>query len=298
MKLLNFNVIRLLTALVFGILWGHSITSSLTSTAWILSISVTIFLLAYKLSHGEKRSTLFFQSATYLFFMALGFSVMQLNNDTFYKGHYSKSLQHDSLCNITLTIKERLKPNNGYSRYYADVIALNKKPTHGRVLCLVQKDSLRGDFFIDQSITTYGLLNEIDKPKNPYEFDYRRYLTKRQVLHQVFISNNQLLFTTPESFSIKAKADRFRYFITQKLQSIGLNNEVLSLTKAILLGQKQDIEKSVYQDYVNAGVIHILAVSGLHIGIILLILNRLFKPLLRLKYGKIIKPILASLIYF
>ena len=60
---------------------------------------------------------------------------------------------------------------------------------------------------------------------------------------------------------------------------------------ALLLGQRQTIDKTIYNNYVNSGTIHILAVSGLHVGIILWILNFLFKPLLYLKYGNYIRPI-------
>lgn len=60
---------------------------------------------------------------------------------------------------------------------------------------------------------------------------------------------------------------------------------------ALLLGQRQSIDKTIYNNYVNSGTIHILAVSGLHIGILLLILNFLFRPLLYLKHGRFLRPL-------
>ncbi|MGB5419281.1 ComEC/Rec2 family competence protein, partial [Algibacter sp.] len=66
----------------------------------------------------------------------------------------------------------------------------------------------------------------------------------------------------------------------------------LAIINALLLGQRQDISEEVYTSYANAGVIHILAVSGLHVGLILLILSFIFKPLERFKHGKLIKTIL------
>ena len=58
---------------------------------------------------------------------------------------------------------------------------------------------------------------------------------------------------------------------------------------ALLLGQRQSIDKTVYNNYINSGTIHILAVSGLHVGILLLILNFVFSPLLYFKHGNFIK---------
>ena len=67
---------------------------------------------------------------------------------------------------------------------------------------------------------------------------------------------------------------------------------------ALLLGQRQTIDKTIYNNYVNSGTIHILAVSGLHVGILLWILNFLFRPLLYLKYGHFIRPfILVSILW-
>ena len=66
----------------------------------------------------------------------------------------------------------------------------------------------------------------------------------------------------------------------------------MAVVNALLLGQRQTISKDLIESYSDAGAIHILAVSGLHIGIILLILMFLFKPLHYLKHGKVLASIL------
>lgn len=65
----------------------------------------------------------------------------------------------------------------------------------------------------------------------------------------------------------------------------------MAVIKALLLGQRQDISKGLLTDYQNAGAIHILAVSGLHVGILLLILTFILRPIDRFKNGKYIKAI-------
>jgi len=64
---------------------------------------------------------------------------------------------------------------------------------------------------------------------------------------------------------------------------------------ALLLGQRQEISKELSDNYSKAGAIHILAVSGLHVGIILLILSFVLKPLERVNKGKLIKLVLVIL---
>ena len=70
-------------------------------------------------------------------------------------------------------------------------------------------------------------------------------------------------------------------------------NEI-EIVKALILGQKKDINKQLYSDYAAAGAIHILAVSGLHVGIIYFILITLLRPLKRLfKHELIISIIIV-----
>ena len=111
------------------------------------------------------------------------------------------------------------------------------------------------------------------------------------------MSNDEFIELKNTSKSINGYADTFRNRVNEKLKNYDFKTDVLAIINALLLGQRQDISPEIYNNYVNAGVIHILAVSGLHVGIIFLILNWLFKPLHRFKYGKhLIKPLLIILI--
>lgn len=70
----------------------------------------------------------------------------------------------------------------------------------------------------------------------------------------------------------------------------------MAIINALLLGQRQDISEEIYNSYTSAGAIHILAVSGLHVGIILLMLNFVFKPVEYFKHGKLIKVLILLLL--
>ena len=68
---------------------------------------------------------------------------------------------------------------------------------------------------------------------------------------------------------------------------------------ALLLGQRQDISKELTANYSKAGAVHILAISGLHVGIILVLLSFVLRPLESLKRGKLIKLVLIiSFLWF
>ena len=60
-------------------------------------------------------------------------------------------------------------------------------------------------------------------------------------------------------------ANTLRNNIEIALIDNSFKGDELAVIKALLLGQKKDISKDMYDDYASAGVIHILAVSGLQI---------------------------------
>jgi competence protein ComEC len=62
------------------------------------------------------------------------------------------------------------------------------------------------------------------------------------------------------------------------------------------LGQRNDISKETYDDYKNAGAVHILALSGLHIGILILVIQYLLRPLNKLPNGKKMSLLLTVLL--
>ena len=80
------------------------------------------------------------------------------------------------------------------------------------------------------------------------------------------------------------------------MEKFNFSPNELSIINAIILGQRNNISNDLFESYKNAGAIHILAVSGLHIGIILLLLNFLLSPLERIKNGKTIKLILIIIL--
>ena len=78
------------------------------------------------------------------------------------------------------------------------------------------------------------------------------------------------------------------------------NKDELNVAIALILGQQQDISPEIIKDYQFAGAVHILSVSGLHIGFILLFVTFILKPFPNTKCGSFIKllVILFSLFSF
>ncbi|TGD82671.1 ComEC/Rec2 family competence protein [Hymenobacter wooponensis] len=106
-------------------------------------------------------------------------------------------------------------------------------------------------------------------PLNPGEFDYRRYLEYHQVYHQHFIHPDQyrLLAVAPPN-ALRAIAMRavrvldgvFREYVHEKRE--------YALASALVLGIKDEVDQATKQAYANTGTTHIMAVSGLQVGLL------------------------------
>ncbi|TYZ07618.1 ComEC family competence protein [Hymenobacter lutimineralis] len=106
-------------------------------------------------------------------------------------------------------------------------------------------------------------------PLNPGEFDYRRYLQYHQVYHQQFIHPDQYLklgVDVPSQWTaLGMRAARvldgvFRQYVHAKRE--------YALASALVLGIKDDVDQETRQAYANTGTTHIMAVSGLQVGLL------------------------------
>lgn len=131
---------------------------------------------------------------------------------------------------------------------------------------------------------------------NPYEFDYKNYLQKKRIFRQVYLAENSWNPTGIETKTIHTYSEIFRdqLLAIYHKQNLGANEtEILS---ALTLGYKRDLEPETKRIFSAAGAMHVLAVSGLHVGILFMVFSYVFGFLRKRKTGKYIFVISAILL--
>ncbi|WKD85995.1 ComE operon protein 3 [Polaribacter huanghezhanensis] len=291
-RLLNFLPTHFTICLIVGIvlqfhykLWQYTFTKAIL-------VFVLFLILIFVLKYFKKK--LLFTITSWILFVFVGVFAVFLQNHSQKDNYYRNYFSADSL--ITFKVEKVLKSNLYYDKYIGSIVRVGNQKTVGTILLNVQRDSLQrtaniGDVFLFKSE-----LSEVQKPLNPYQFDYKKYLEKLGVYNQVFLINTAFIVKESNENSIYKIAENIRAKIEKELIENGFKGEELAVIEALILGQRNDISKDVLEEYTNAGAIHILAVSGLHVGIILLILTFLLKPLEQLKNGKTIKTFLIVLL--
>ncbi len=169
------------------------------------------------------------------------------------------------------------------------------RPALGNMLVYLSKDSLAGNLERGDKLLVQAKLTELEEPANPGEFNYKRFLSFRDIYHQQFIKSGgwMLLEKNPNIFTY---AERARTLLIAQLKNEGLGDDEMAIASALLLGKKDQLSAELMHAYAGAGAMHVLAVSGLHMGILFLFLSKVLKVLRQLPRGVIIETVLILIV--
>lgn len=128
---------------------------------------------------------------------------------------------------------------------------------------------------------------------NPAEFDYAAFMLNKGARYYAFVRSESLAVShRPAKISLKEKALITGRRITAIYSNPGLSMETTGLLTALTLGNKEMIDEDIKEDFSNAGIMHVMAVSGLHAGVIsMFVFAALFFLRGRLKFLRVILSI-------
>lgn len=163
----------------------------------------------------------------------------------------------------------------------------------GCLIAYFGKDSLQTLPHTGDCILFFTPPDSISPTLNPYVFDYRNYLKKKGIAHRVYLSADAWQLVEGKApFKLSRLALQWRSKILHILEESPLTEHEFGVAAAILLGYNDKLDSDIRQIYADTGAAHVLSVSGMHVGVVFLIINTLLAFLHRKKYGKIIKAIL------
>ncbi|PIS27882.1 MAG: DNA internalization-related competence protein ComEC/Rec2 [Candidatus Marinimicrobia bacterium CG08_land_8_20_14_0_20_45_22] len=124
-----------------------------------------------------------------------------------------------------------------------------------------------------------GFIGKVTFPteaRNPGDFNYRRYLTNHSIYATVYLNRGEIpLVVESNRFHLRRFANDVRLRI-ERLIDASMSGEQAGILKALIVGVRGEISDETVQAFVNSGVIHVLAVSGLHVSYVTLVFVVLF----------------------
>lgn len=152
-----------------------------------------------------------------------------------------------------------------------------------------------------QIIGFYPVPQTVPLALNPHQFDYKTYLSRKQVFNQVFLKSEDWFFTSLHRVNpLYDFSFRLRDYLLLSLKDNHLDDDTFGVAAAILLGYDEKLPAWLRQGYTAAGAMHVLCVSGLHVGIVFMFFN-FFLGLVFRKGRRVVLVktlILLSLIWF
>lgn len=117
-----------------------------------------------------------------------------------------------------------------------------------------------------QMIQFPATLNAPDPARNPGAFDYRNYLYHRGIHWIAEVESLKQVEVLHASSSWRSELDRFRRHLGERVEAI-YPDGTAGLIRGMLLGERKQVPPAVEEDFMLLGLIHLLAISGLHVGI-------------------------------
>ena len=168
-----------------------------------------------------------------------------------------------------------------------------EKSSKGKVLLYFKKDSVSSQLKYGQEIILRTKLERVVGMGNPNEFNYTRYLRFNNIYFRGYVNSDSWKILSDGQFSFTGWFLGVRSELIEILKESGLEGNELSVASALILGFRSELDRELMNAYAGAGATHVLAVSGLHVGIVYMILNFVLSFLLRFKYGRLVRTILV-----
>jgi len=280
----------ILTAFACGTLSARFLDLSVEFSFGIAVLSLLLVACSFWVQPFKEYSKFIFTGSTLCFFLGLGAFSYQFQSNSLAPDHYKLINVPGENSLLVLELSEQLSSNTYNNRFYAQVRQLGDVPVSGKILVLFKRsDTL--DFKVGDRLTLFDDINDASNARNPGDFNYKEYLESIDVYGQVYVDKPRILKVLRDQANLPWYVE-LRNQLLHDLSVSNLEEQPRALIEALVLGQRQNVDPTISQNFRDAGVIHILALSGLHVGILLLILKFCLKWMLRLTYGMVFQTIL------
>lgn len=181
--------------------------------------------------------------------------------------------------------------------------SLGIHPVNKQAILYFQRDSLSSRLQMGEELWVRSRISPPVSARNFDEFDYARYLIRKGISGTGFVASGHWQFSEcrKEKEGIATVLYRlaasYRTQIENLYRRLGIEGDEQAVLSALTLGDKTDLSESVRESYSVAGVSHVLALSGLHIGLLYALAFFLLRPLLLGgQSGRVLRSLLLILL--
>ena len=282
-------MLRITLCLIAGIgveIFADSVLHRSTDVWWLMLILLDISLFATLVLMLVDKAELLYRLrvvngiAISLLLLSFGYVLTWLYADKNYETHFQKLLNPESFL-VAKIVKPPLEKAKVIT-VVAKVEAVKNKnestATTGNILINILRDSTSNDLKYGDVIVFNSAIQEFDDPKNPEEFSFKLYQSFHNIYHRTFLKGGDWkLVGEHEDNFLMAKVYQVREYFLSLIMKYVKDKNNFAVASAIMLGYNDYMNSDVTRAYASSGALHVLSVSGLHVGIMFIMLNFLLK---------------------
>lgn len=290
-----FPFLRLLMPLILGILLGDGLRLHLAAWWILVPFLLLPFLIRFVWYPMAYQHRVLYGILANVFFIGLGFMLITLHPETYHRNHFSQLFEKgDILIGIVSQVPTKKKRLSTVLKIHQLSRKHKKITVSGRLYAS----------FPDTAQLAYGQViglsvspQKFKGARNPYAFDFRHYQYYQNTHYQAFIQpNSYQTIKTHQGNPLLHVAFSLRKRCQGVLQRIMGDSRDYGIASALVLGVKDHLSDETKEAFASTGSMHVLAVSGLHVGIISVGLRWLMVRILGRRKSRRWYRILAQLI--
>jgi competence protein ComEC len=290
-KLKRIPMIRLLLPLIAGIVIQYN-SPLPTFIIWPVSLFLFSLLILSRFTgsvYGNYSFSWLYGVTINLLilFLAMGLTSNQMQPPSFL-GYSDKSGF------VVARVLESPREREKWIRVVAEPVYIVKGDTifktSGKALLWIEKDSCHTRLGTGDRIVMPNRFNETRNPGNPFEFDYRHFLRVQGISAESYLTaGSWYIAATATDKKLSILAERLRNYLLGVVGDSGIEGREYAVAGALILGYRSDLDQEIRQSFADSGAMHILAVSGLHVGILYLFLLWVLGFINHIRYFPVIR---------
>ncbi len=269
-KLSKYPFLRILVCLILGICIGNLLYCNAKEVGYAVIITCLAFACVSFVIYRFFPSYCYrwlFGSGIFFFFIFTGSGLSFIyQSKSFYKW------EDDSKVYYTRLMEKPVEKANSFAcTVYVSALmdSLGYHSIGKKVLLYFPKDTIIDTWNAGNTLLFYGKIHPPKNKGNPGEFDYAKYLNYQGVAGTgVVYHGNYCIKDKDSSVNLKQIALAYREKILRLYKRSGFGGEEFAVLSALTLGYKGELNDEIREAYSVAGVSHVLALSGLHIGLL------------------------------
>jgi len=288
--------LRLLLPFISGIFLFRYVDVPLAGLLAIFVLAITLVVLSFVIRTPKLQFQFrwLFGSGIFLFFVALAYLLSSERE----KGSEFDHLQKKGIYRVELTAAPIEKAKSYLCR--VEVLQFFDSnswlPARGKANLYIQKDSSASRLLFGDRLMLEAEFTPPEKALNPDGFDYAAYLKKQGVGATCYVSSGGWQLTDKnERFSPRREADKCRKYLLDVYRKFKIQGDEYAVLSALTLGYTDALQPDLRKSYSATGAMHILSVSGLHVGVVYVVMMFLLGFMDKSQRQKIVKTIFIML---